>query len=203
MNRINIMYRNYRQFFISFAIICTMVIIPLSPALAQIEGENESEDEEVYELPPMKGSFFTGGSLGLQFGTVTMIDVSPQFGYYPLEHISVGLGLTYEYIRDKRAYVYSTSGYSVNIYGARLFTRLYLPFYDPIFAHGELEYMIYNDPSDKKKWINVTSVLAGLGYRQRLGGHSAINLMLLWNFNENENSLYTNPIIRAGVDIGL
>ncbi|MEI6766573.1 MAG: hypothetical protein WCM76_13145 [Bacteroidota bacterium] len=186
-----------------FTLLCGMLLFTRQQVWAQVESNGEDEEEQVYELPPMKGSFFTGGSLGVQLGTVTMIDLSPQFGYYPLEHISVGVGFTYEYIRDRRSYGTSTSGYTVNMYGGRAFTRLYLPFYDPIFAHGEIEYMMYNNPFDKKDIINVTSVLAGLGYRQRLGGHSAINLMVLWNFNENENSLYTNPIIRAGVDIGL
>jgi hypothetical protein len=158
--------------------------------------ENETTTEDV----SYKHSFFTGGNLGLQFGTVTMIDISPQFGYFVLENIAVGTGLTYQYIDDRR---FSAS---MHVIGGRVFTRLYFPFYNSIFAHAEYEYMTYNTNvfslSGQKEWVNTSNILAGAGYRQQVGGRSAITLMVLWNFNETPYTLYSNPIIRAGVDIG-
>jgi hypothetical protein len=147
-----------------------------------------------------KHSFFTGGNLGLQFGSVTMVDLSPQFGYYIFENMSVGAGITYQYINDHNF------SETMHVLGGRVFTRLYLPFYNSIFAHGEYEYMTYNtsvfSTIGKKEWINLSNILAGIGYRQRIYGRSAITLMVLWNFNDTPYTLYSNPVIRAGIDIG-
>ncbi|HOY33083.1 MAG TPA: hypothetical protein PKW80_14485 [Bacteroidales bacterium] len=155
-------------------------------------------DEDLF-----KKTFFTGGNLGLQFGTVTMVDVSPQFGYYVLENISVGVGFTYQFISDRR---YSPPA-TMHVLGGRVFTRLHFPFYNSIFGYGEYEYLAYKtnvfSSNLMPEWISLSNVLAGIGYRQRITGRSAITLMILWNFNESEYNLYQNPVIRAGFDIGI
>jgi hypothetical protein len=180
-----------------FFIICLSLTL-VSPLLAQ-KGEGE---EPEYDFK-FKNSYFTGGSLGLQFGSVVSVDVSPQIGYYPLEHISVGAGFTYQYISNR---MYSPRA-EVNVYGGRVFSRLYLPIFESIFAHLEYEYMAYRTNifslNGEMDWIKLNNFLAGAGYRQRFGGRSSVNLMLLWNFNESQYSLSSNPIIRIGVDIGL
>jgi hypothetical protein len=189
-------YTIYTLMITSLKSILTFILMScfLHNTFSQIE--NETTDSDVY----FKHSFFTGGNLGLQFGTVTMIDISPQFGYFVLENMSVGAGLTYQYINDHR---YSAS---MHVIGGRVFTRLYLPVYNSIFAHAEYEYMTYNTNvfslMGQKEWVNTSNILAGVGYRQRIAGRSAITLMVLWNFNETPYTLYSNPIIRAGVDIG-
>lgn len=150
-----------------------------------------------------KRTFYTGGNLGMQFGTVTMIDVSPQFGYYVLENISVGVGFTYQFISDRRYLPAAT----MHVLGGRVFTNLHFPFYNSIFAHGEYEFMAYKtnifSSNMLPEWITLSNVLAGIGYRQRVYGRSAITFMILWNFNESQYNLYSNPVIRMGVDIGL
>ncbi len=177
----------------------TLAILLFSlPVLAQIDESNYDS----YALP-YKNSYFTGGSLGLQFGSVVMIDVSPQIGFFPLEHISLGAGFTYQYISDRRY----NPRYDINVYGGRAFTRLYLPIFESLFAHIEYEYMAYRtnmfNVNGDMEWIKMNNFFVGPGYRQRIGGRSAINLMVLWNFNESEYSLYSNPVIRIGADIGL
>jgi hypothetical protein len=164
-----------------------------------VEENNKIEDAGKYAN--YKHSFFTGGNLGVQFGSVTMVDFSPQFGYFVFENMSVGVGLTYQYINDRRF------SETMHVIGGRVFTRLYLPVYNSIFAHGEYEYLAYNTNvyslSGQKEWVNTSNVLAGVGYRQQIAGRSAITLTVLWNFNETPYTLYSNPVIRAGVDIGL
>ena len=179
-------------------ILASLLLLATIPTLAQ-----DSNSDIDINSPLRRNSFFTGGSLGLQFGTITLVDVSPQFGYYPLEHLSVGAGFTYQYINDHRA----VSHFIMNVYGGRLFTRLYLPVFESIFAHLEYEYMTFQTNAfsytGAKERIQLHNALAGVGYRQDIGGRSSINLMLLWNFNESIYSLYSNPVIRVGVDVGL
>ncbi len=181
------------------SIFCFFIIV----AAANAQNNVDDDSDDYGGILPYRNSFFSGGSLGVQFGTITMIDVSPQFGYYPLEHIAIGTGFTYQYISDRR-YVPKLD---VHVLGGRLFTRLYLPVFDNLFAHLEYEYMTYkvNDPYQTTylEWVSLNNFLAGVGYRQRIGGRSSINLMVLWNFNESQYSLYSNPVIRIGADIGL
>jgi len=180
------------SFFCLF-VLCTKVIAQDEA----IPAKNDNYQE------PFKRTFYTGGNLGMQFGTVTMIDVSPQFGYYFLENISLGVGFTYQFISDRRY----TPPATMHVLGGRVFTNLHFPFYNSIFAHGEYEYMAYKtnvfSSTMLPEWITLSNVLAGIGYRQRVYGRSAITFMILWNFNESQYNLYSNPVIRMGVDIGL
>jgi hypothetical protein len=149
------------------------------------------------------GRFFVGGGLGVQFGTVTVIDVSPHVGYLFTEHLAGGVGLTYQYYNDARY----KPAYSTSIYGARIFGRYY--FLENLIAHAEYEYQNYDQylvgpvmPGTPER-IGVHNVYLGGGYRQIVGGRTGISILVLWNVNETIYSLYSNPIIRMGVDVGL
>ena len=188
------------RFHVRLITIFVSLLVPFTGVVAQ-EENNQTKTASYQE--PFKKTFFTGGNLGMQFGTVTMIDVSPQFGYYVLENISVGVGFTYQFISDRRY----TPPATMHVLGGRVFTNLHFPFYNSIFAHGEYEYMAYKtnvfSSNMLPEWITLSNVLAGIGYRQRVYGRSAITFMILWNFNESQYNLYSNPVIRMGVDIGL
>ncbi len=45
----------------------------------------------------------------------------------------------------------------------------------------------------------------GWGFKQRVGGNSYIYILGLWNLNETKESNFVqpNPVIRAGIAIGL
>ncbi len=178
-----------------------MMLLTVSRFVMAQEEEQQTKTNDYNEL--FKKTFFTGGNLGMQFGTVTMVDVSPQFGYYVLENISLGVGFTYQYINDRRY----TPPATMHVLGGRVFTNLHFPFFNSIFAHGEYEYMAYKTNVYSQalvpEWITLSNVLAGIGYRQRIFGRSCITLMVLWNFNESQYNLYSNPVIRMGFDIGL
>jgi hypothetical protein len=47
------------------------------------------------------------------------------------------------------------------------------------------------------------SFFVGGGYNQRIGGNTAMYIMILWNLNDTPNSPYVNPIIRVGFSAGL
>ncbi|NVN95518.1 MAG: hypothetical protein HXX18_09575 [Bacteroidetes bacterium] len=161
---------------------------------------------------------FTGGNLGLQFGSVTLVDVSPMIGYRLTEDIDIGISLTYKYYNYKDYYAYTDpqtkqSQYfdlKTNILGGGVFGRYH--FTENLFAHVEVEYLdfkidtytVYNNGLEKgKENIGITSLFIGGGYKQEIGSNSFFTLMILYNLNESNNSPYTNPIIRAGFGIGL
>lgn len=180
-----------------------MILCVVSNIYGQEFGTTTKNDEPVF-----KHTWVTGGGLGLQFGSVIMVDISPQVGYYVNEYLLFGLGGTYQYVNDRR---FSNIPFKTNVYGGSLFGRFYMPFFKSIFLHAQYEYLAYNTNAfnlnnygkDEYEWLNVQNVLVGAGYRQVIAGRSSLNIMVLWNLNETEYSLYQNPVIRIGFDIGL
>ena len=152
---------------------------------------------------PANGKFFDrvffGGSFGIQFGTQTYVELSPTIGYKITDRLSAGIGLKYIYYKVKdRNFTYST-----NIYGGGPFTRFFVT--DGLFLHAEFEVLNMEIPSlytgyERK---NITSVFLGGGYRQMIGDRSSLDLLLLYNINDNRNSPYINPIIRIGFGFGI
>jgi len=151
--------------------------------------------------------FFTGGGLGLQFGDITIIDISPILGYHVTDNIAAGVGLSYQYYRDKRF----TPTYSADIYGGSVFARYYFDesFLENFFLHAEYEILNFEAviTNPVSGWyydrVNVPALLLGGGYSQPIGSYSAFTIAVLFDVIEDINSLYTNPVIRMGVNIGL
>lgn len=155
---------------------------------------------------------FFGGNLGLQFGSMTLIDVSPLIGYRLTEDVDLGVSLTYKYYKVKDYFQYgnSTFDFEANILGGGIFGRYHIT--ENIFAHAEIEYLnfnqdnyyIYNNGIIKENEnIGITSVFVGGGIKQEIGLNSFLTLMLLYNLNETVNSPYSNPVIRVGFAVGL
>ena len=157
------------------------------------------------EAPARKKSNFmekvrVGGYFGLQFGTITYVDVSPMIMYPITERFYGGVGFTYMYFKDKR-YVPS---YTSNTYGGRSFLEYLI--WQGLFAH--LEYELLNvdffDPGTFERGrTNLHHVFVGGGYRQVIAGRSFASITVLYNLNDSMYSPYQNPLIRIGFGIGL
>lgn len=159
------------------------------------------------EIDKRAGQFFVGGNLGLQFGTVTLIDVSPMVGYFLTQNWNVGIGGTYKYYRYKLL----QSEYTSTYYGGRAFSQVYLAskkvqILNHIFIHGEYEYLnirFNTDNAGAFEKTNLESYFGGLGYRAPISQKVSFSILLLYNFNDSAESPYENPVIRVGVTVGL
>lgn len=153
--------------------------------------------------PPGAGigsRIWVGGNLGLQFGTVTLIQVNPLVGYRLTPKLTLGVTGNYIYLRDNTF----SQRYSTEIYGGGLFGRYFIT--DDLYAHTEYEILSLETPNAYGSGLyrtNVTSVLVGGGYRQWISDRAGIDLMLLWNVNQSRLSPYSNPIIRVGFIMGI
>ncbi len=136
-----------------------------------------------------------GGGLGATFGDITYFEIAPTFGYYLTDNILVGVGGTYIYYSNN-IYNYKTNMYGGNVFTQYMFNNL------PVLAHAETALMNYYS-FNREKRITTTAVLLGGGLKQDFGGRSYLSILILWDINETEDSFYPNPIIRAGIAIGL
>lgn len=170
-----------------------------------------------------------GFSLG---SNASLIDISPIFGYAVTPEFIVGVGLTYKFYRyadyfaeiDSSFQIVELHDFKSNIYGGSFWMRYFLtqteiPVIENIFLHAEFEPLafvnsytpnpygnyidIYNQryirENDK---ISLSGFFLGGGLRQPLGGRSYMYIEMVWNFNEDIYSPYSNPRIRIGVAAG-
>lgn len=147
----------------------------------------------------LKDKLVYGGNMGLRLGNLTYFEISPQVGYKLSERFIPGVGATYRYIR------WNYPGYSIaesTIYGGSIWGRYFIT--ENIFAYGEYEVLSGEwDPFFRPgSRYEITSILVGGGYRQRIGFASTYILVLL-NLNDSVDSPYVNPIIRVGLGFGM
>ncbi len=145
-----------------------------------------------------------GGSFGLQFGSITFVEVEPLLNYHFGESFMIGVGPIYQYV-NAQAQVYGFE-YTASTYGARVSALFFLPDeLSKIFIMGE--YDVLNVPElnsyNSIDRGNLTIPLAGIGYRDKLSDKFSFFIYGLWNFNNSIYNPYTNPTINAGFDVGL
>lgn len=162
-------------------------------------------DEEMSEKPTLRDRIFTGGGMGLSFGSYSnFVSVSPLIGYRITPKLAAGLGFQYRYTKYKQV----RPEFSTNDYGASIFTRY--NFYGPLFLHAEYEYLNYQmiNSLGEKARKDYNSVMVGGGFFQPLGRKAGFFLMALYNLSytdpaPGEFSPYDSPLVlRAGVTAG-
>lgn len=154
-----------------------------------------------------------GGGIGLQFGTLTFIDISPVIGYRVTSRLESGIGLTYKYYRYKDFYydVATNQRFDLrsHMFGASIYSRYSI--LENIFAHVEFERLRYNyediyssggqivkDPT----FTYINSFFVGGGYKQRISNSSYFYILGLWDLIQDPMSPYQNPVLRMGVLLG-
>ena len=173
-----------------------LIVLLVGMSCSNIYGQSNSEKRS------FEDRIFVGGTLGAQFGNVTLVEISPLVGYKITEKFSSGLGATYIYYRVKGNTSYPT--YETHIYGGRIFSQYQI--IESILGYTEFEVLNLDvqDPNTYElKRDNVYSWLVGGAYIQPIGNRSSLNIYLLWDLIEDLNSPYQNPIVRIGINAGL
>jgi|TARA_B110000285_G_scaffold130234_1_gene146359 hypothetical protein len=166
-----------------------LIYFTLSPVVGQVANSTKVKKEFSFD------DFYTGGNFGLQFGTITLIDVSPLIGYKITDRYSMGIGGTYTYYRDKRF----NPAYTSNVYGGRLFAKFII--WENLFAYSEWE-TLNGAWNFNESRFNITSLFIGGGYTYAVAGNSSIQVLGLYNLNASVSSPYQNPILRIGFNLG-
>jgi hypothetical protein len=179
--------------------ICLLVFYP-SSLLA--------DDEPNVKDLPTRERIIVGGNLGLQIGNIsTVVIISPSIAYRVTNRLTSGLGLTYQYYRNRGWGNMSGFTSVIHLYGGSLFSRYSIT--RQFFAHAEFENLSLDSqmgwlttPGDKERFWEQNYFLGG-GYRAPMGPRAALNIMLLYNFNNNSVVYFQNPIFRFGVEVNL
>jgi len=183
-----------RRQYLNALIALLFLFISSSSISAQITKE---------EKPPLMERLFFGGNFGLQFGTITDIQVSPVIGLWVLPRLAVAVG------PDYRFYKYSSE--KTNLYGGKVYSQFvvikdigsFLPIgaNTGVFLHLEdellsLESSFWKEPPYSSNRFYLNTVLAGGGISQQIGRRSSMNIMVLWALKDSQYSVYSNPEVR-------
>ncbi len=128
--------------------------------------------------------------------------ISPALGYRVSDRFSIGPGISYSYnyYGQDNGYGGSTS-LSTSSFGVKGFAQLMV--IDQFFVHAEYEVtraeLLAFDQNNYyvgKVTRSVQTPLLGAGYRSQISNRAAADIVLLYNFQDNYNSIYPNPVIR-------
>ena len=161
--------------------------------MCSVAGFAQTDSTDTYQQEPSGPSFFeritVGGNFGLQFGTVTFIDVSPTFGYRFTDRFTAGPGITYRYLKYR--------GFEPSsLYGGRLFARQRIG--QQFFVQSEYESLnteyYTGDPGRPFTRTWVPGFFVGGGLFQPIGRRAAIIVAALYNLTyDATRSPYNSP----------
>ncbi len=182
------------------------------------DGDEQKKEGKDENKGFKKENLFTGGSVTAGFSSYsTVLGITPQFGYSLTSWADAGITLNLNYT-SQRDYNYGGDKLRQTVYGPGAFVRLFPVNF--LFASAQYEYnhirLKYipapnSGYSPDKLNVNASSLLIGGGYaggRER-GNNTYYFISVSWDILGDKNSPYidgygrSNPIIRAGYNIGL
>lgn len=192
-----------------YGVLVLLLFFLMMPAFVMAAGKEKQKDKKKEKAEIPRRIYF-GGNLGLQFGTITDIMVSPMVGYRFTPRLNAGVGFTYEYYQDNTW----NPRYTTSLYGPRVFARylaiasfsniLPVNYNGGIFLHGEYEALNMDEnyfgninpaPGEGGRfWMN--SWLLGFGLRQPVSRTGSINFLILFYLGDDSYTPYSNPVFR-------
>jgi hypothetical protein len=200
-----------------------IVAIGLLTAVSAFSQEQNS-DRNSSEYGELKGGFkqeniFVGGSLSLGFGSGQFtVGGSPEIGYSFNHWLDAGLGLNLIYTSIASNTFYNPTDTKLRQlnYGGGPFIRIYPVSF--LFLQGQFEenwtkVKVKQDMYSYKQTVHAPSLIAGIGYTQRVVGQGGYYFMVGLDLLKNQYSPYVaensvgqlvaQPIIRAGFNFYL
>jgi len=177
----------------------SLVIVLFMSSFSDLKAQRERD-----EKPPLRERMFFGGNFGLQFGTITNIQIAPIVGVWVLPRVAIAGGPEFTYYKDHY--------YQTNIYGGKVYTEFILlkdlnnmlpvGIHSGIFLHLEdeilnLESALWKNSPDLNGRFYLNTVLFGGGISQQIGARSSMNFTLLWTLTPSVYTIYSNPEIRV------
>jgi hypothetical protein len=175
------------------------------------------DEADTYEAPGkgfQKDHLFIGSGLALGIGSGTFnVGANPEVGYSIAKWLDAGLGFNLNYYSISGDYNYGIKQTSFN-YGGGPFLRIYpfpFLFIQGLYEHNWIDYTLKYETTGQTDKFTTTSnsILAGIGYSQRVVGQMNFYTVLLFDLGNDANSPYKDsygssyPILRAGFNFYL
>ena len=187
-----------------------LILLVLLTTLISTNISAQDKNNKKEELSPKERLFF-GGNFIVSFSTGdAIIEVSPVIGYRVFSRLELATGPIYMYLRESDLFLTETR--NTHIFGGRFYSRYHvvqdldniLPVNINlgIFMHAEYAGIsVENDffPGNNKDgrfWDH--NVLVGGGIRQPFGKNTYAFISLLYNLDEDYESIYRSPVVRFG-----
>jgi hypothetical protein len=179
-------------------------VIGGAPALVEAQETSPPPAGRPAQPPPktsIRDRLFYGGNVGLSFGDVDYVDVSPYLGMDFGHNVFGGVGVLYRYRDDSRY----DPDLTTSDYGASLFVRYRLT--PQLFLHGEYNWTNFEYPLLDGSTVrdDYGGVLLGGGFAHALGGRTAFIVSVLYDvtWSDDEPTPYDNPwVVSAGISVG-
>ncbi|NML64612.1 hypothetical protein HHL22_05275 [Hymenobacter sp. RP-2-7] len=129
--------------------------------------------------------------------------ISPAIGYRVNDKFSIGPGISYAYNNyGFPTSLNTTQHISASNFGVKVFAQYMV--YKQFFVHAEYESTraellaqdINGNLTGGTIARQVQTPLLGAGYRSQISNRAAADILLLYNFQDDYNSIYPNPVIR-------
>lgn len=154
-----------------------------------------------------RNKIHVGGGLGLSFGTITQVDISPSVAYDLTSRLSVGFGASYLYYKNK-IYSFETSVFGFGPYAdfavvKNLSDILPVAEGTALTLHAEANYLnldpnmdfLANPARTERFWL--WQPFVGAGIKIPAGKKAYVLLLFMYNLNEKPYSPYANPSINV------
>ncbi len=135
-----------------------------------------------------------GGDFSLLFGSLTLVNISPKVGYRFSDRFMAGPGVIYQYYKDTRDpnFMVSSSILGVSGFGRYVIT-------ENIAAYSEYQQLQYTaEINGSAQVFRVPVWFVGGQLTSSLGSGFNLNLSVLFDVLEGENSPYPNPYYGVG-----
>ncbi len=144
--------------------------------------DNPPKDTTQKEYSRLYAGGYISGSIISPWG----LYITPSLAYHVTNWFSTGI--SGDFLLSKYP------NYAAMIdYGAGAFTEFYL--FNTIVFHQEVKYInVYDYLAVKRVWN--PAYYLGIGYKQDYRKNKYTTYLILWDFNQNANSLYRNPVLR-------
>ena len=168
--------------------------------------EREQKRKALEQHAEQYTKLFVYSGIGLGYTSIYGLSnfnfsISPAIGYRVNDRFSIGPGISYSY-----NYYGADNGrgnsvsYNTSSFGVKGFAQFMV--YNQFFVHAEYEvtkaeilaYDQFNQLFVVKR--SVQTPLLGAGYRSQISNRAAADIVLLYNFQDNYNSIYPNPVLR-------
>lgn len=179
-----------------------------SPSGLELPGR-EQERKAAQQHAEQYTKLFIYSGIGLGYSSYYgysnfNFSISPALGYRVTDRLAIGPGITYAYNYYGQSQSYGngpSTSVSTSSFGAKVFAQFMV--IDNFFVHAEYEstkaqFLLVDQFNQYQGTVTrtVQTPLAGIGYRSQLGNRAAADIVLLYNFQDNYNSIYPNPVIR-------